>query len=68
VNRLLALERTIAIGVPEAADQDMNKQYVVFHVLKGYHEEYVIIQDPWGRNEEIHGPHWQITGYMDTRL
>ena len=57
-NRLLAVERTVVIGVPKAAKQAMEnlKSYVVFRALKGYHKEHVTIQDPWERNEEIGGP------------
>ena len=36
-NRLLAIERTVAIGVPKAAKQEMKKleQYVVLPALNG---------------------------------
>jgi len=57
-NRLMAVERTVAIGVPKAAEQEMEKlkQYVAFRAPKSYHKEHVTIQDPWGRNEENKGP------------
>ena len=37
-NRLLAVERTIAIGIPKAAEQEMErlKKYVAFLVLVVY--------------------------------
>jgi hypothetical protein len=52
------VERTVAIGVPKAAEKEMEKlkQYVVFCPPKGYHKEHVTIQDPWERNKEIEGP------------
>lgn len=58
-NILQAVERTVAIGVLEAAEQKMGKlkQYIVFGAPKGYHMEHVTIQLPWGRNEDIKGPH-----------
>ena len=52
------MERTVVSGVPKAAEEAMEnlKSYVVFLAPKGYHKEYVTIQDPWGRNEGINGP------------
>ena len=44
--KLLAVERTVAHGLPKASEEAMEnlKSYVVFPALKGYHMEYITIQ------------------------